>query len=172
MDKIKLVLPALVIAMSIACSPSARTTAVANTADSSMVNLDTQSISKLTATMTIVGTQHIGQPIVMTFTVYNPTDHRLNFCKWHTPFEALMSKYLDINTADGKEANYKGPMAKRIMPPPADSYVSIAAKDSLSIKVDLTRGYDFKTAGTYTIRYNSLNISGLNTTDNVSFILK
>lgn len=172
MIKIKWIIPVLAISMLAACSPSSRKIDEQKLTDSSTVNTQQQSVKGLKARMEIAAAQSLDKPIEMTFTVYNQADSSQTFCKWHTPFEALMSKYLDITLADGKEVAYKGPMAKRIMPPPADSYVSVAAKDSLSIKVDLTKGYDFNAAGTYTIRYNSGNISGLSVTDSLIFTLK
>jgi len=172
MNKLKHLIPLVAIGIFAACSPATQTTEQAKSLDSRAVSNQPDSISSLSAKIFIAGEQQLGKPIEMTFTVYNNTDSALTFCKWHTPFEALMSKYLDINSVDGKEVSYKGPMAKRIMPPPADSYISVAAKDSLSIKVDLTRGYDFNRAGTYIVGYNSTNISGLKLTDSVKFTLK
>jgi hypothetical protein len=107
----------------------------------------------------------------MTFTVYNPTDSVMKFCKWHTPFEPLMSKYLDIVSDTDGEVNYLGPMAKRIMPPPADSYLSVSPSDSILVKVDLKKGYDLTKPGTYTIKYNSGGISGLVVHDSVIFTI-
>ncbi|RZK58047.1 MAG: hypothetical protein EOO91_09030 [Pedobacter sp.] len=53
----------------------------------------------------------------------------------------------------------------------ANSPIEINPKDSLSIKVDLTKAYDIK-AGNYVVRYNSQAISGLNVTDSVQISVK
>jgi len=172
MIKIKWIISVLAISVFAACSPNSRKTDEQKLTDSNTVNTQQQAVKGLKARIAIDKVQSLDKPIEMTFTVYNSADSSQTFCKWHTPFEALMSKYLDIISADGTEVAYKGPMAKRVMPPPADSYVSVAAKDSLSIKVDLTRGYDFKAIGTYTIRYNSGSISGLTAIDSLSFTIK
>ena len=110
--------------------------------------------------------------VMLTFSVYNPTDSVQQFCKWHTPFEPLMSKYLDIKDENGNEASYKGAMAKRVSPPPADSYVKVSPKETLSTKTDLLLGYDLKQGHTYTLTYNSENMSGLVARDTVSFEYK
>ncbi|WP_316786973.1 protease [Pedobacter frigiditerrae] len=167
MKTFKLILPALALSLFVACSTTTRhSEKVAATADA-----DNQADTTLVATMAIPAASTANSPIEMTFTVYNRTDSIKTFCKWHTPFEPLMSKYLDITSANGEEASYKGPMAKRIMPPPADSYVSIKPKDSLSIKVDLTKAYDIK-PGSYVVSYNSQAISGLSITDSVKISVK
>lgn len=167
MKTFKLILPALALSLFVACSATTPDNGkVAATADA-----DNQMDTTLVATMAIPAALTANSPIEMIFTVYNRTDSVKTFCKWHTPFEPLMSKYLDITSANGEEAAYKGPMAKRIMPPPADSYLSIKPKDSLSIKVDLTKAYDIK-AGNYVVRYNSQAISGLSVTDSVKISVK
>ncbi|MGO3109552.1 MAG: protease [Sphingobacterium sp.] len=109
------------------------------------------------------------EPVELTFTVYNRADTVQRFCKWHTPFEPFISKYLDIKSANGEEVNYKGAMAKRVMPPPADSYIEVKPKDSVTVRVDLLIGYDFIDSGEYTIIYTGQNMSRLIVTDSVAF---
>ncbi|TKC05535.1 protease [Pedobacter polaris] len=167
MNTYKIILPALLIVAVAACSPSTQNAKEVVATDSATNQIDTALVTKIS----IPANLSVGTPIEMTFTVYNPTDSVKTFCKWHTPFEPLMSKYLDVTSAEGIEAAYKGPMAKRIMPPPTDSYLSIKPKDSLSVKVDLTKAYDIK-AGNYTVKYNSAGISGLKLTDSVQFAIK
>jgi hypothetical protein len=111
----------------------------------------------------------MGEPIEMRFTVYNDADSVQQFCKWHTPFEPLLSKYLDITDQSGEDILYKGAMAKRIMPPPADSYIKVQPKDSLSIVVDILKGYSISKSSIYKVKYNSQNMSGLMVKDSVSF---
>ncbi len=83
-----------------------------------------------------------------------------------------MSKYLDITDADGTEASYKGPMAKRVMPPPASSYITLKPKDSISVSVNLLQAYDISKPSKYTVRYNATGISGVSATDHTSFLLE
>jgi hypothetical protein len=109
---------------------------------------------------------------LLTFKVKNNGDSTISFCKWHTPFEPLMSKYLDVTNEDGTEMAYKGPMAKRIMPPPADSYVAVKPGDSISVDFDLLKGYEINKPGNYTIKYNSENMSGLTVKDSLILVYK
>jgi hypothetical protein len=104
------------------------------------------------------------------FTIYNSSSKSQKFCKWHTPFEPPMSKYLDIRTDQGGEVSYRGIMAKRIMPPPAGSYIEIKPGDSLSTLVNVSKQYPLERVGKYTLRYNAQDISGVVATDSVSFI--
>jgi len=152
------------------CSQSTRNTDQSATTDSLKSDSSVTPVSKgLYAKMTVAPSINIGQPVEMTFTVYNDADTAQQFCKWHTPFEPLLSKYLDITDDKGEEVMYKGAMAKRIMPPPADSYIKIQPKDSLSVKVDLLKGYDIVKPATYKVKYNAQNMSGLTVTDSITF---
>lgn len=108
--------------------------------------------------------------LTLKFTVFNRTDRVQQFCKWHTPFEPLMSKYLNVIDEHGEEMPYHGAMAKRIMPPPADSYIKVKSKDILSVDVDLLKAFEIKKTGKYTITYVGENMSGLVVKDSVSFL--
>ncbi|OAQ42254.1 hypothetical protein A5893_03845 [Pedobacter psychrophilus] len=131
-------------------------------------NLDSlQKDTSLTAILRVPSQAKLGDSVNLDFVVYNTTDSVRQFCKWHTPFEPLMSKYLDVISTEGVEAEYQGPMAKRMMPPPADSYVSINPGDSLKSVVNLNKAYRFPKAGKYVIKYNSVNMSGIMVKDSV-----
>lgn len=121
----------------------------------------TVSKQAITGKMALLSEAKIGQPINIKFTVYNTAATAAKFLKWHTPFENLMSKYLDVTAADGAEANYVGPMAKRMMPPPADSYMTLKPGDSTSVDFNLVQGYAIDKTGTYTIKYNASGMSGI-----------
>lgn len=124
----------------------------------------------LIAKMSMKDTLKAGEPVEIKFTVYNNADTVQHFCKWHTPFEPLISKYLDVKSASGEEVNYKGAMAKRMMPPPASSYMAVNPKDSLSVTIDLLKGYDLTKPDLYTITYVGQNMSGLIVRDSISFV--
>jgi hypothetical protein len=68
---------------------------------------------ELFAEMSIPNTVKFGDSVILRFTVKNTTDSVQRFCKWHTPFEPLMSKYLDVKNDKGEEMAYQGAMAKR-----------------------------------------------------------
>ena len=126
--------------------------------------------NKLSAAMAIKDTIKIGDSVLLKFTVKNNSADTARFCKWHTPFEPLISKYLDIKDESGNEVTYKGAMAKRIMPPPATAYTMLNANDSLSVSVDLLKGYAIEKPAKYTVTYNSTGISGLSVQKSVSFV--
>ncbi len=154
-----------------ACSPNTTNTentiGQTTTVDSTVVSAEEKS---LFATMQIKDTVTTNEGIALNFTVYNTADTTQTFCKWHTPFEPLMSQYLSIKNEKNEEMPYKGAMAKRMMPPPADSYIQVKPKDSLSVTVDVLKGYAIDKAGKYTISYTGQNMSGLTVKDSVSFV--
>lgn len=124
----------------------------------------------LSGRMYIADTIKAGDPVLLKMTVYNTAGTKQQFCKWHTPFEPLMSQYLEIKKEDGTVVLYHGPMAKRVMPPPADSYLSISPQDSLSAGVDLLKAYAIGSPGKYTITYTGGHMSGIAVTESVSFV--
>jgi len=159
-------LPIALLLLSAACGTQNKTTndeAVANTADER---------KDLYAVMSIADTVRMGDSVMLKFAVYNHTDSTSKFLKWQTPFEPLLSKYLDVKNADGEDAQYVGAMAKRVMPPPADAYIALAPGDSLVTNFNLVQGYALTKAGTYTIHYNSEGMNGLKVDKDVSFIYK
>lgn len=167
MKNYKIILSAALLTLS-ACSVNH----VKNTsANSDSVKNQSPAVSPtLFAKMQIKPTIKAGDAAELKFTVYNDADTARQFCKWHTPFEPLMSKYLDVKDAGGQEMLYKGAMAKRIMPPPASSYIKVNPKDSLSITVDLLKAYDISKPSKYTVIYVGQNMSGLTVKDSVEFV--
>jgi hypothetical protein len=152
------------------CSQSTRNTDSATTDSLKSDTVLTSASSTVYAKMSLSPTIKAGEALQMRFTVYNNADTVQQFCKWHTPFEPLLSKYLDITDEAGEEASYKGAMAKRMMPPPADSYLKVKPKDSLTTVVDLAKGYNITKPGTYKVKYNAQNMSGLIVADSVIFV--
>lgn len=114
----------------------------------------------------------VGSPVMLHFTVHNRSAEPLQFCKWHTPFEGFMSSFLEIKQVDGTSVQYVGAMAKRIMPPPADAYITVPAKDSLSVDIDLLRGYALKQPGGYKAVYQDSIMSGLKQVNDLNFTLE
>ena len=124
----------------------------------------------LFAEMQIENTIKIGRPVILKFTVYNPSGSTQQFCKWHTPFEPLMSKYLEIKDENGVEMMYRGAMAKRIMPPPESSYIKVSKNDSISATVDLLKAFEITNPSTYTITYTGQDMSGVIVKKSTAFI--
>jgi hypothetical protein len=160
MLKLKFIIPAVLILLA-GCSPKVQNASSnipsKNQGDSLYLVLGIKDIIKT------------GEKVSLKFTVHNDQSTEKSFCKWHTPFEPLMSKYLDIKDENGNEVLYKGPMAKRIMPPPADSYLVVKPKDILSSEVDLLKAYQLEAEKKYTVSYNSSGMSGIKATNTVTF---
>lgn len=106
-----------------------------------------------------------GQPVsadsvMLSFVIHNYSDTVQRFCKWNTPFEPLLGKYLSVVDEAGTEAEYRGAMARRVMPPPAESYIEVNPHDSVSASFNLAKGYAIE-PGSYTIKYIASGLSGL-----------
>ena len=164
MKKIAFLPLALVLLLAAACSM--QTDSAKATADAQAQPADTALLATIKMKESII----TGDSVLLNFTVYNHTDSTKKFLKWQTPFEPLLSKYLDIKNEQGEEVAYKGPMAKRMMPPPAEAYLSLEPKDSLKATVDILKGYDLTKPGKYTVNYTGENISGLKVKQQVAFV--
>ncbi|WP_134089974.1 hypothetical protein [Olivibacter sp. XZL3] len=104
---------------------------------------------------------HLSDSLPMVFKVYNPTNDTLRFTQYHTPFEGFISDFLTITDSEGGEVPYQGAMAKRVMPPPAETYCTVAPSQADSVRFSIMKGYSLSKPGTYTIRYNGGNISNI-----------
>lgn len=98
--------------------------------------------------------------VQLTFTVVNHADSAQRFVKWETPFEPQLGKYLEVMDEKGQEAEFKGAMARRVMPPPAEAYIEVPAHDSVRTAFNLAKNYTLA-AGQYTIKYVGGGVSGL-----------
>ena len=171
MKNYKLILPVALLALSACSQNTMKTDNAESKTDSTTVN-EQVTEKGLYAKMNIQENIKSGDSVALRFTVFNPADTAQQFCKWHTPFEPLISKYLDITDEKGEEVAYKGAMAKRIMPPPASAYLKVNAGDSLSVSVDLLKGYAISKPAKYKIVYVGQNMSGLIVKDSVYFNYK
>ena len=124
---------------------------------------------ELVTTMSVPEKVKVGSPVMLKFTVNNNSGKELQFCKWHTPFEKFMNSYFEIQDSKGEPVQYKGIMAKRIMPPPADAYIKVPAKGKVSSEIDLLTGYRITAPGTYKVTYQDSGMSGLTKVNEVSF---
>jgi hypothetical protein len=167
MKNSRLIIPALLILFS-ACSEATRNNAT--TKNESTGQTAANKTDSLEVKLNINGNVATGEPLLLRFVVYNNTDSVKQFCIWHTPFEPLMSSYLSITNDKGEEAQYKGAMAKRVMPPPASSYTQVNPGDSLVANADLLKAYDLKKGSSYKAVYTGGNMSGLASRDTVTFI--
>lgn len=168
MKNIKLIIPAVLLLLS-ACSEATRNTAN-NKSESTAQTSTTNKTDSLEAKIKINGNVAAGDPLLLRFVVYNNADMAKSFCIWHTPFEPLMSSYLSITNEKGEEAQYKGAMAKRMMPPPASSYSTLKPGDSLVANADLLKAYNLKKGSSYKVVYTGGNMSGLVSRDTITFV--
>lgn len=123
---------------------------------------DTSSAAVLETVLSAPEKVKAGKPIMVKFTVTNTTDQEQSFCKWHTPFEQRwLNNFFEVTDAKGEPVQYKGAMAKRVSPPPADAYTKVPAKGSVNAEIDLATGYKIETPGTYKVVYNGEGVSGL-----------
>jgi len=157
-----------------ACTPSGKQTATVKTdsAEISSATADTITKNALTAKIEIAPVIALGDSVMMKFTINNPSETDKKFCKWHTPFEPPLSKYLDIVDEKGDEVQYLGAMAKRISPAPESSYIDIKAGENLSAIINLGHIYKLDKAGRYTVKYNSEAVSGLSPLATTVFEIK
>ncbi len=98
--------------------------------------------------------------VMLSFTVVNHADSAQRFVKWETPFEPRLGKYLDVINEQGTEAEFTGAMARRMMPPPAEAYIEVAAHDSVSTTFNAANNYTIA-SGQYTVKYVGGGVSGL-----------
>lgn len=153
---------------------------ISNTSSTNQANGDTsmaddveiKNEKAIVGVMQIKDTITIGDPVELKFTVSNTADTAARFLKWETPFEPLVSKYLDITDEDGTQVNYRGAMAKRAMPPSEDSYVKLTPRDSLATTVNLLEGYAITRAAKYKIVYVGEGMSGITVRDSVFFVYR
>lgn len=143
--------------LAIAAVTACQSRQTASSADSAGSSPDS---SKLVVGLSTAQVPASKDSLILTFTVSNHADTIRHFLKWSTPFEPLLGKYLSVTNKDGIEAQYKGPMAKRMMPPPAESYIAVNPHDSVSATFNLIKGYSV-VPGQYTIKYTASGISGL-----------
>jgi hypothetical protein len=107
----------------------------------------------------------------LSFTVINTADTVQRFCKWETPFEPKLGKYLDIKDTQGNEAPFMGAMARRTMPPPAESYIEVSAHDSVRTVFNLAKNYTVA-PGEYSVKYIGGGVSGLQAGNEIKITVK
>lgn len=105
--------------------------------------------------------QSLKDSIGITFTVSNLSADTLKFTQYHTPFEGFISNFIALTDSTGTAVRYIGAMAKRVSPPPAESFHSVAPGAEKSISFDLKKGYAIESPGTYTLQYIGSRVSGI-----------
>lgn len=126
---------------------------------------------KLETHLRTVANNVTADSVQLSFTVINNADTAQQFCKWETPFEPRLGKYMEIIDQQGNEAQFTGAMARRVMPPPTESYIQVPPHDSVRIVFDLAKNYSLK-SGQYTVRYIGGGISGLQSGNEIKISIK
>lgn len=152
---------AAIIGLTTKCQQPRQTGSSASGTETNMNNDPLQDTAIYAILKNINDTPNLSDSLMIRFTAVNPTKDTLKFTQYHTPFEGIISKFLTVTDSNGKEIDYMGPMAKRIMPPPADTYHTLAPGQSESVDFDLKKCYKIEKPGTYTLEYNGENISGI-----------
>jgi len=120
------------------------------------VSTDTEALNKELVGKVSVGIKSVEnsipaeQPMEVLFYLKNGTDAAIEILPWGTPMEQTLSADLFVVTKDGEAIPYGGRVVKR-PPPGPDDFLTVAAGEKRESVVNLSQGYDVKTAGEYTV---------------------
>lgn len=91
------------------------------------------------------------------FEIENRGRRALWVLRWNTPFDPLMGDVFGISAEAASEdaLSFVGPMVKR-GDPSREEYLEIPAGKTLSTEIDLRASYEFRGAGRYEVRYESI----------------
>ncbi len=110
-------------------------------------------VSLLSISFQIAAEHQLGEAIPIQFTVTNETDKDVQFLKWGTPLEGVISNLFAIY-CDGTKVAYDGILVKYGNPAP-DDYVTLRASESISNEVNLADYYDIHSSGDYQLEIRS-----------------
>ncbi len=114
----------------------------------------------------------LSDSLILSFTVHNTSSDTLQFTQYHTPFEGFLNNIFTITDSLDQEEPYLGAMAKRVMPPVPESYRKVAPGGKDVVTIDLRKGYAMESTGSYTIRYNGGNVSGISDGEPIHILIK
>lgn len=92
-----------------------------------------------------------GGPIVIGFSLENPSPNAVWILKWYTPLEGIKGKIFELK-CDGEDIPYEGRMVKRGAPEQED-YIWLEAGSSVQVEVDLSRDYSFPKCGDCKLKF-------------------
>ncbi len=84
--------------------------------------------------------------------IQNPTSKPMKILKWNTPLEGAFNADMFDVRRDGLPVKYIGKLVKRGQPTAAD-YVTLSPGDSLTVSLDMAKGYEIARKGAYTVSY-------------------
>ncbi len=132
--------------------------------------LNTHDSSPLETQLRAIDTNFSTGSVQLSFTVVNHADIVQYFCKWETPFDPFLGKYMLVINEQGTEARFKGPMTRRIMPPPSESYIQVQPHDCASTVYNLAKNYTIK-SGSYSVKYTGGSVSGLQSGNEIKIVI-
>jgi len=94
-----------------------------------------------------------GDNVLVTVTLTNTSGTVQHLLRWRTPQQGLDAPLFEVQR-DGQPVRYLGRRIKRAAPEPAD-YLQLAPGAALTHTVELSRFYEMRMTGNYTIRYRS-----------------
>ena len=103
-----------------------------------------------------------GDNVLVTITLTNTSDTVRHLLRWRTPQQDLEAPLFEVQR-DGQPVRYLGRRIKRAAPGPAD-YLQLAPGAALTHTVELSRFYEMRVTGSYTIRYRSPALHAPDTT--------
>jgi len=127
--------------------------------------------NQLTGNLSAASSYDINEPIMVTFTVENSSDKTIKFTQYSTPFEGFLGDFLEIKDENGAKVNYIGAMARRIMPPPADTFIEIPPHEKKAVEFDIRKGYKMDKKGTYTLKFINGETNGITSGDAIKITL-
>ena len=128
-------------------------------APTSVGDLETPGDHYLKAGLSIPETVPLCDPVELEFKITNASAQDVYLLNWYTPLEGILGNIFQVTYA-GQELPYLGPQVIRDAPLP-EQYILLEAGESATAVVDISTGYDFFTAGHYTIAFKSPQISHL-----------
>jgi len=116
-----------------------------------------------------ISSPHDGaSPLKVLVSFTNDLPHTANLLKLRTPFDSLEGLYSFVVNKDGKQMEYKGPIAFRISDD--NDYQVFQSNETLSVIVDLDGAFDFPEVGRYQI-YLVLESSVLLTSNMIDIVI-
>lgn len=128
--------------------------------------------ARITSRLSAADDYDVRTPIVIRFTVENSASDTIKFTKYNTPFEGFLGDFLEIKNDKGDKMNYIGPMAKRVMPPPADAFVVVPPNEKKWVDIDIKQGYKIDNTGNYILKFLGDEINGLSSGEPIKISLK
>jgi hypothetical protein len=100
-------------------------------------------------------TQSLGEPVVLTLRLENPTEEDIQLLTWGTPLEDELTADCLTVERDGEVIPYDGKLVKR-GEPTAENYVVLPAGGHLETTVDVSEAYPIESPGEYTVTVDTI----------------